>query len=418
MDTNKLTTLGDLWESHTSPNYNIDSTRTYVQQTAEQYANDFEASDKDLYASAVFKNLWNKKVMYLGNKEVIGDTWGDIQYQSELFDDSVDYTQPDYPIVFSNGGLEGEHKQRYRSFYSDYNVWTGEAKTGHVWQAYSSLLDTIQNNMPGILASRLSGSAQVLNIECRGTKRNILLTSDPYTSNEATLNEYRGDTADAILDSGVYIVRINKDSHANIKELHHNEKKLFCNQWIYVVDYGATLYLDREIHHTTGVIDNLQIIQYPGSTVKINTHDRGNQWRNIDIQAYQDTTTIVNGSTLLKNSSSANFIDVHHKGNNGNSSIKYKSAIYNSNVGNFIGQVKVDKRAVGTKSIMENKNLLVDPEARAMSKPILNINTKEIECTHGCTTSKIPEDELYYLETLGLDKNSAKSLIANGHIQI
>ena len=35
-----------------------------------------------------------------------------------------------------------------------------------------------------------------------------------------------------------------------------------------------------------------------------------------------------------------------------------------------------------------------------------------------CTTSKIPEEEIYYLESLGLDKTNAKAIIANGHIQL
>ena len=165
-------------------------------------------------------------------------------------------------------------------------------------------------------------------------------------------------------------------------------------------------------------MDNIHIIQYPNSKLVINTYDHGTQWRNISVTAYQDTKTIINGSTLLKTSDSGNFVDVHHRGPNGDSDIKYKSAIYEKNTGNFIGQISVDKKAEGTKSFMTNKNLLVDPLAKAVSRPILRINTKEIECSHGCTTSKIRDEDLYYLETLGMDKGSAKSLIASGHIQI
>jgi len=73
---------------------------------------------------------------------------------------------------------------------------------------------------------------------------------------------------------------------------------------------------------------------------------------------------------------------------------------------------------VGTDSSMINKNLLMDETSKAKSIPKLNINTKEIECTHGCTISNIDEDELYYLETLGVSKNQARRLIADGHIQI
>ena len=67
---------------------------------------------------------------------------------------------------------------------------------------------------------------------------------------------------------------------------------------------------------------------------------------------------------------------------------------------------------------MINKNLLMDKTSKAKSIPKLNINTKEIECTHGCTISNIDETELYYLETLGVSKSKAKRIIADGHIQI
>jgi len=65
------------------------------------------------------------------------------------------------------------------------------------------------------------------------------------------------------------------------------------------VDYGASLELERHVTQTDGVIDSTHIIQYPTSRLRINTHDKGNQWRNVNITAYQTTATEVNGSTLL-----------------------------------------------------------------------------------------------------------------------
>ena len=100
---------------------------------------------------------------------------------------------------------------------------------------------------------------------------------------------------------------------------------------------------------------------------------------------------------------------VNHKGNNGTSTIKYHSAIYSNNVTDFIGSINVDKQAVGTESSMINKNLLMDKTSKAKSIPKLNINTKEIQCTHGCTISNVDEDEIYYLETLGVSKTNARS---------
>jgi len=100
------------------------------------------------------------------------------------------------------------------------------------------------------------------------------------------------------------------------------------------------------------------------------------------------------------------------------STIKYHSAIYNDNVTDFIGSINVNKKAVGTNSSMINKNLLMDKTSKAKSIPKLSINTKEIQCTHGCTISNVDQDDIYYLETLGMSKASARRIIADGHIQI
>ena len=404
MDIIEQTTLSDLWELDRTSDYSIDPTRQYVQETADRFRKQFEASDNDFYNNQVFKNIWSKKVTYLGSKEQVNTI---DKIKNGVF-------QGDH-LTLNNNGVDGFvilltvfPTTTVKILNTIFGCgWKGSTN----WQAYSNV-----NTMLGIIA-RLSNSVEVLNVNDEKFT-NIDNTSEAILSNEASKNNYKIDAVDPVLDTGVYIVRINKNANAEIKEIHHDVKKLFCNQWIYVVDYDAKLKLSREVLHTEGVMDSLKIIQYPGSTVEIETRDRGNQWRNVDILAYQNTKTVVNGSVLLKTNSSANFVDVHHKGGNGDSFIKYNSAIYDNNVSNFIGKVSVDKKAVGTKSIMNNKNLLVDNGAKAVSKPILNINTKEIECTHGCTTSKIPEEEIYYLESLGIDTSSAKTLIANGHVQL
>ena len=412
MDTLNNTSLAELWERQAyKPTSSIDNTREFLQDRSANKISSFDSSNADIYNNAIFKNLWNKKVLWKENEIV---DFGDPQQQELFATESEDY-MPDNTVVFRNGTFTSDSVQRYnRQIY----FWKNGYKGSQTYKAYTSLFEYVESSMPGLLASQLSSSANVLNIDPPGKSCKLLLTSDAFFSNEASRDDFRHHNHDAILDSGIYIVRVRRGKSAYIKEVHHDERKLFCNQWIYIVDYGASLTLDRKVLSTAGVMDNVHIIQYPNSKLTINTYDHGTQWRNISITAYQDTKTIVNGSTLLKTSDSGNFVDVHHRGPNGDSDIKYKSAIYDKNTGNFIGQISVDKKAEGTKSFMTNKNLLVEPLARAVSRPILRINTKEIECSHGCTTSKIRDEDLYYLETLGMDKGSAKSLIASGHIQI
>ena len=178
--------------------------------------------------------------------------------------------------------------------------------------------------------------------------------------------------------------------------------------------YGSKLELTRELVNGNGVIDDVSIIQYPNSELIVNTYDKDP----METFRYYSILYARKRSVLCKNSSSSHNVIVNHKGNNGTSTIKYHSAIYSNNVTDFIGSINVDKKAVGTNSSMINKNLLMDKTSKAKSIPKLNINTKEIQCTHGCTISNIDENELYYLETLGISKSKAKRMIADGHIQI
>ena len=414
MVTSKITSLSELWEQQqTAPISNtLDATHRAVLDTANKMITDTDNSNNDMYKSAVFKKLWSKKLLHLGNESVRVFSAGEHRRQKDLFEHLDDYPQREHnQIVFSNGMFYSS----VGSYTRGYSIWR---ETHSVNEAYNSLVDNIHPTMPGALATRLTQSVNILNVD---SNSNLLLTSDVKDSNEASLENEHWSIQEAdepLLNAGVYIVRICKGNNVKITETHTQGNTVYCNRWIYIVDYGASLELERHVTQTDGVIDSTHIIQYPTSRLRINTHDKGNQWRNVNITAYQKTATEVNGSTLLKDSDSANFINVHHKGYDGNSNIKYNSAIYNSNTGNFIGTVQVEKKAVGTKSEMTNKNLLIDPLSRAFSKPILHINTKEIECTHGCTTSKISEDELYYLQSLGVDRGTAKTIIANGHIQI
>ena len=415
--TTKITSLCEIWEQYINKPVkpSIQHTRESVQNEASQQMINTDNSFNDMYKNSIFKKLWNQSIIHFGDHEVLAD---DSPIQKDMFAHLDDYPDAEMNTVIFNNGLMSKLSAS-RGSYRTYAIWSGRESGTVADQAYKSLVGYSAQTMPGTLATRLTDTTEVLNItdNCR-----LTLTSDPSVSNDATLKENAHwsikDADESILNTGVYIVRICRGARVHINELHTGHNKFFCNKWIYIVDYGASLTLDRRAEMTDGVIDSTHIIQYPNSNLTINTYDTGNQWRNINITAYQSTTTNVNGSTMLKNSDSANFIDVHHKGYDGNSNIKYNSAIYNSNTGNFIGEVRVEKKAVGTKSEMTNKNLLVDPLSRAFSKPVLHINTKEIECTHGCTTSKISEDEIYYLESLGVDSSTAKTIIANGHIQI
>jgi len=346
------------------------------------------------YSSAIFKSLWTKEVDYPFLNQ---------QSKASIYSNGFNDEVPEN-VKFMTGQLAGNYELKEFGGH----LWHDDGgKYSNVYDYYNKVLEVLENSTtPGLLACALTGGTSV-----------CMLNS---WDNSYTLNFKNEDTGteNSSLNAGVYIVHIRDRSKIHIKESITDSKDLYLNKWVYIVGQGSKLELTRELINGSGLIDDVSIIQYPDSELIVNTYDKDPQWRHLDITAYQDTKTTVNGSVLCKNSSSSHNVIVNHKGDNGRSTIKYHSAIYSNNVTDFIGSINVDKKAVGTNSSMINKNLLMDKTSKAKSIPKLNINTKEIECTHGCTISNIDETELYYLETLGVSKNQARRLIADGHIQI
>lgn len=346
------------------------------------------------YSSAVFKSLWTKELHFpfknLNSKASI---------YSNGFNDGIAEN-----VKFRTGQFDGNYE--FKDFGG--HIWhdTGEA-FGNVYDYYSKTSEVLENStIPGLLACALTGGTSVCMLNTWQENLSINFVNQDSDEEGGSLN------------AGVYIVHIRDNSNLTITEKIHNAKDMYLNKWVYILGYGSKLELTRELVNGNGVIDDVSIIQYPNSELIVNTYDKDPQWRHLDITAYQNTVTTVNGSVLCKNSSSSHNVIVNHKGNNGTSTIKYHSAIYSNNVTDFIGSINVDKKAVGTNSNMINKNLLMDKTSKAKSIPKLNINTKEIQCTHGCTISNVDENEIYYLETLGVSKTNARKMIADGHIQI
>jgi Fe-S cluster assembly protein SufD len=77
----------------------------------------------------------------------------------------------------------------------------------------------------------------------------------------------------------------------------------------------------------------------------------------------------------------------------------------------FNGKVVVPQAAQQTDAKQLNRNLLLSPKARIDTKPQLEIVADNVKCTHGATIGQLEADELFYLQSRGIDANQARSLL-------
>jgi Fe-S cluster assembly protein SufD len=80
----------------------------------------------------------------------------------------------------------------------------------------------------------------------------------------------------------------------------------------------------------------------------------------------------------------------------------------------FNGRVFVPKAAQLTDANQLNRNLLLSSKGRVDTKPQLEITADDVKCTHGATVSQLEPEELFYLQSRGLDPVTSRNLLIDG----
>ncbi len=82
----------------------------------------------------------------------------------------------------------------------------------------------------------------------------------------------------------------------------------------------------------------------------------------------------------------------------------------------FNGRIYVPKEAQQTNAAQLSRNLLLSNKARVDTKPQLEIIADDVKCAHGATVSQLDDDEIFYLQSRGLDRQSACDLLIKGFV--
>jgi Fe-S cluster assembly protein SufD len=129
-------------------------------------------------------------------------------------------------------------------------------------------------------------------------------------------------------------------------------------------------------------------------------------------QAGEGTQTTLNGLTLISGEQVA---DTHStvalEFPNGMVDQLHKCIIDDKAHAVFNGRICVPKAAQLTNASQLNRNLLLSPKARVNTKPQLEIVADNVKCAHGATVSQLEEDEVFYLQSRGLNRRMSENLL-------
>lgn len=104
-----------------------------------------------------------------------------------------------------------------------------------------------------------------------------------------------------------------------------------------------------------------------------------------------------------------------HIGKNTKSTIISKGISAEESINSYRGLVKIMRTAENARNFSQCDSLLIGDNAKANTFPYIECSNKSAHLEHEATTSKISEEQLFYLESRGLDKEKAISLLINGY---
>ncbi|MGE3243651.1 MAG: Fe-S cluster assembly protein SufD [Pirellulales bacterium] len=107
----------------------------------------------------------------------------------------------------------------------------------------------------------------------------------------------------------------------------------------------------------------------------------------------------------------------HHRAPYCRSDLLYKAALQDRSRTVWRGMIKVDRDAQRTDAYQRNDNLMLSRDARADSIPGLEIEADDVRCTHGSTSGRVDESQIFYAMTRGYTRREAVRMIVAGFFQ-
>ena len=123
----------------------------------------------------------------------------------------------------------------------------------------------------------------------------------------------------------------------------------------------------------------------------------------------------LSGLTLSKDKQhSSTYINTDHAKPHCTSSQNFKFILNDMSSGVFNGRTVVQEDSQKTNSRQSNKNLLLSDKALMNSNPQLEIYADDVKCAHGSTTGALDKEALFYMQSRGISKKNASSILIRG----
>lgn len=108
-----------------------------------------------------------------------------------------------------------------------------------------------------------------------------------------------------------------------------------------------------------------------------------------------------------------NFTLIRHKASHTTSDQLFKGIMDDNSHGVFTGKIVIHRDAQQVDSSQLNKNLLLSKKAKVDTRPQIEVYADDVKCGHGATVGQINEEEVFYLESRGIERSKAQKILCH-----
>lgn len=90
----------------------------------------------------------------------------------------------------------------------------------------------------------------------------------------------------------------------------------------------------------------------------------------------------------------------------------FKNVLDEHSTGAFSGRILVKEGADKTEACQVNRNMCMTRDVKMYSKPQLEIYADDVKCSHGMTTGRLDEKALFYMQSRGISRDEARTLLS------
>ncbi|HLX26769.1 MAG TPA: Fe-S cluster assembly protein SufD [Candidatus Cybelea sp.] len=108
---------------------------------------------------------------------------------------------------------------------------------------------------------------------------------------------------------------------------------------------------------------------------------------------------------------------VDHVSGDARSQTLVKSAAVDRGQARYLGNIRIAPHAQGSDASLRDDALLLSKHAHIDSIPALEIAANDVKAYHGATVGALEEEQIFYMETRGIERTAAERMIALGFFE-